>query len=331
MTAWNNIRGHENIKRYFKEALAEKELFHAYLLSGEEGCGKKSVAQIFAMAALCDGDGEKPCGICDSCQKAKALSHPDILYVTHEKAGSISVDEIRQQLVMPMSVRPYFGKYKFFIIDDAQLMTPQAQNALLKTLEEPPEYGVVILLTSNENMMLQTILSRVVRLNFGDVAKEEVKNYLIEECKISDYKAEMCAVFAQGNIGKAVAMATMEDFYATKDAAVTLAKLIPGTEIFDLLSRIKMIADYKNRMDKYLDFLYVWYHDVLIFKATADYNLCLFSDELSDIGSQAELFSYEGLEQTLKAVENAKLRLQANVNFDLVMELLLMKIKESFL
>ena len=169
----------------------------------------------------------------------------------------------------------------------------------------------------------------MVKLNFGDISKEEVKKYLIEECAISDYKAEICAVFAQGNIGKAVAMATMEDFYATKEAAVTLAKLIPGTEIFDLLSRIKEISDYKSRIDKYLDFLYVWYHDVLIYKATADYDLCLFSDELSDIGSQAALFSYEGLEQTLKAVETAKLRLQANVNFDLTMELLLLTIKEN--
>lgn len=331
MAAWDRIRGHEHIKKYFKETLAGNDLFHAYMLSGEDGCGKKTVAQTFAMAALCDSEGEKPCGVCDSCQKAKALSHPDILYVTHEKAGSISVDEIRQQLIMPMSIRPYFGKYKFFIIDDAQLMTSQAQNALLKTLEEPPEYGVVLLLTSNENMMLQTILSRVVKLNFGDVSKDDVKNYLIEECEISDYKADICAVFAQGNIGKAVAMATMEDFYATKEAAVTLAKIIPGTGVFDLLSRIKEISDYKNRIEKYLDFLYVWYHDVLIYKATADFDLCLFTDELSDIGSQAAQFSYEGLEQSLKAVENAKLRLQANVNFDLVMELLLMKIKESCL
>lgn len=331
MTGWDKIRGHEHIKNYFINTVNGNEIFHAYMLSGEDGCGKKTVAQTFAMAALCDSVGEKPCGVCESCQKAKALSHPDILYVTHEKAGSISVDEIRQQLIMPMSIRPYFGKNKFFIIDDAQLMTPQAQNALLKTLEEPPEYGVVLLLTSNENMMLQTILSRVVKLNFGDVSKEDVKNYLIEECEISDYKAEICAVFAQGNIGKAVAMATMEDFYATKEAAVTLAKIIPVTGVFDLLSRIKEISDYKNRIEKYLDFLYVWYHDVLIYKATADFDLCLFTDELSDIGSQAAQFSYEGLEQSLKAVENAKLRLQANVNFDLVMELLLMKIKESCL
>lgn len=331
MTGWDKIRGHEHIKKYFTETVSGNEVFHAYMLSGEEGCGKKTLAETFAMAVLCDSESDKPCSECDSCKKALALSHPDILYVTHEKAGSISVDEIRQQLIMPMSVRPYFGKYKFFIIDDAQLMTPQAQNALLKTLEEPPAYGVVILLTSNENLMLQTILSRVVKLNCGQVSKDDVKNYLIEECQISDYKAEVCSVFAQGNIGKAVAMATMEDFYATKDAALTLAKIIPNTGVFDLLSRIKEISNYKNRIEKYLDFLYVWYHDVLIYKATADFDLCLFSDELSDISSQAAKFSYEGLEQTLLAVENAKLRLQANVNFELVMELLLMKIKESCL
>lgn len=331
MTGWSKIRGHEHIKRYLGEALRDKSIFHAYLLSGEEGSGKKTIADTFAKSLVCESHGEQPCGICDACKKAEAKCHPDILYVSHEKPGSISVEEIRSQLIMPMSVKPYYGKYKIFIIDDGQLMTPQAQNALLKTLEEPPEYGVVLILTTNENMMLQTVLSRTVNLHCGEVSKDEVKRFLVEEYQISDYKAQMCAVFAQGNIGKAVAMATMEEFYSTKEAAVTLAKIIPGTEIFDLINRIKEISEYKTKIDKYLDFLFVWYHDVLMFKATKNIELCLFSDEVIDIQNQAELVSYEGLEEILNAVTNAKQRLKANVNFDLVMELLLMKIKECYI
>lgn len=328
MTGWKKIRGHNRIKNYFMDVLSKDDVFHAYMLCGESGCGKRLLADTFAMALLCEHNGERPCGVCDSCMKAEALSHPDIIYVNHEKPGSISVDEIRKQLVVPMSVKPYFGKYKVFIIDDAEIMTPQAQNALLKTLEEPPEYGVVILLTSNENVMLQTILSRTVSLYCGNVSKSEVKSYLIDECQIPDYKAEICSVFAQGNIGKAISLATMEDFYTTKDAAITLAKIIPRTDVIDLISRMKEISDYKNRIDKYLDFLYVWYHDVLIYKATADANFCLFSDELSDIVLQAERFSYSGLETVLAAVNDAKVRLKANVSFELVIELLLMKIKD---
>lgn len=331
MTGWKYIRGHEHIKNYFIEALKSGEIFHAYMISGEEGSGKRLIAETFAEALLCESVNDKPCCECDSCKKAEGLCHPDILYVTHEKVVTISVEEIRQQLIMPMSVRPYYGKYKIFIIDDAELMTPQAQNALLKTLEEPPEYGVVILLTENENMMLQTVLSRTVNLHCGEVSKKDVKNYLIDEYQISDYKAEICAVFAQGNIGKAVSMATMEDFYATKEAAVTLAKIIPNTGIFDLISRIKEIGNYKNKIEKYLDFLFVWYHDVLIYKATANVDFCLFNDEIIEIQNQVEKVSYDGLEKILEAVTNAKLRLKANVNFDLVMELLLMKIKENYL
>ena len=331
MSGWNRIKGHGNIKKYLAEAIEKDDIFHACMISGEDGSGKLMIANTFAEALLCENRLDRPCLACDSCKKALAGSHPDILYVTHEKPGSISVDEVRDQLVIPMSVRPYYGRYKIFIINDAHLMTPQAQNALLKTLEEPPEYGVIILLTENESLMLHTILSRVVKLHCGAVPKETIKNHLIEEYKISDYKAEICAVFAQGNIGKAISMASMEEFYATRDAAVTLAKIIPSTDVFDIIARIKEIAGYKDKIEKYLDFLFVWYHDVLLFKATANADYCLFRDEFFYIKNQAEMASYRGLERILKAITNARLRLKANVKFDLVMELLFMTIKESFL
>ncbi len=331
MTGWDKIKGHANIKKYLTEALEHQDVFHACLISGADGSGKRTIADTFAAALLCENQTDRPCMVCDSCKKALAGCHPDILYITHEKPGSISVDEIRSQLVVPMSVRPYYGSYKVFIIEDAHLMTPQAQNALLKTLEEPPAYGVILLLTENESGILDTVLSRMVRLRCGEVPKDVIRQFLIEEYQVSDYKADICAVFAQGNIGKAIEMANMEEFYATRDAAITLARVIPSTDVFDVIARIKEIAGYKDKIEKYLEFLYVWYHDVLMFKATANPDYCLFRDAISDIRSQAQMSSYRGLEQILSAVTNAGLRLKANVKFDLVMELLLLTIKESYL
>lgn len=329
MNDWEQIRGHENIKEYFMNALKYNDIFHAYMLCGEDGCGKGLLAKTFAKALLCDRNQIEPCGECDSCKKADSFSHPDIIYVKHEKTGSISVDEIRQQLIVPMSIKPYYGGYKIFIIDDAELMTTQAQNAVLKTLEEPPKYGIIILLTNNENMMLSTILSRTVSLHCGSVKYAEVMEYLIDNCQVPDYKADFCARYAQGNIGKAIAMATIEDFYSIRDEAVSIAKLIPEIELFDLLSKVKDIVQYKNRISDYLDFFSVWYHDVLMYKATFDVNFCLFPDELSDIMKQSELFSYEALEECLEGIAMAKNRIRANVNFELAMELLLMQIKKS--
>ena len=97
---------------------------------------------------------------CDSCKKVIGKNHPDIITVTHEKPGSISIDEVREQVVHDVDIKPYCSPYKIYIIPDAEMMTVQAQNALLKTIEEPPEYGIIILLTSNMSAILPTIQSR---------------------------------------------------------------------------------------------------------------------------------------------------------------------------
>lgn len=331
MSGWNLIKGHEHIKNYFRNAINKKDILHAYIISGDKGCGKKTLAKVFAAALVCTSADGNPCLECDECKKALHGSNPDIIYVNHEKSGSISVDEIRKQLIMPMSIRPYYSNYKVFIIDDAHLMTAQAQNALLKTLEEPPEYGVIILLSVNEDMLLQTVLSRAVVLHCGEIPRQEVKKYLMEHKQIPDYKAEMCSVFAQGNIGRAIDLATNENFYATKEAAIDLIKMLPHTDMYQLLLRVKDITGIKERIADYLDFIYAWYHDILMYKSSGSFKFCLYTDEEIAIENQAEVLSYESVEKIFSAIDEARKGLNSNVNFELVIEVLLMKIKENYL
>ena len=281
------------------------------------------------MTLQCEKQGTEPCGECHSCKQAMSQNHPDIIFVSHEKPNTIGVEDIRNQINNDIVIKPYSGPRKIYIMNEGEKMTVQAQNALLKTLEEPPEYAVILILTANVDAFLPTILSRCVVLNMKPVADELVKKYLMSELHVPDYKANICVAFARGNIGKAKLLASSEEFEKVKEEAITLVKYINDMETNEIVKAIKKISEYKLDVNDYLDILSVWYRDVLLYKATRDINSLIFRDELQQITRVADRSTYEGIENIVNALEQAKRRLQANVNFDLTMELLLLTIQEN--
>jgi DNA polymerase-3 subunit delta' len=329
MADFNDIVGQEQIKEHLMNALAAGKVSHAYILNGEKSSGKEFIARVFAMALQCEKGGNNPCQECHSCRQALSYNQPDIIYVSHEKPNTISVDDIRAQVNNDVAIKPYSSPHKVYIINEAEKMTPQAQNAILKTLEEPPEYAVIMLLTTNVNALLPTILSRCVVLNMKPVSDDKVREFLMKEMQIPDYKAEVCVAFARGNIGKAKALASSEDFEHVKSEALSLLKYIQDMEIYEIVTAIKKINDYKLDISDYLDIISIWYRDVLLFKATNDVNHLVFREEITALRKVAGRSSYEGIEEVIKALDTAKKRLEANVNFDLTMELLLLTIKEK--
>ena len=208
-------------------------------------------------------------------------------------------------------------------------MNVQAQNALLKTIEEPPAYVVILLLTTNADSFLPTINSRCITLDLKAVPNEKIKSYLMEHCQIPDYQAEVCTAFAQGNVGKAIKLASSESFNVIKNSALQLIRRLKEIDLYEMMEAVKQISEYKLEINDYFDIMMIWYRDVLLYKATADVNHLVFRDEIYDIKKSASKSSYEGIEQILEALEKAKVRLNANVNFDLVIELLLLTIKEN--
>ena len=159
MGSFKDVVGHKDILKYISSAVENNRVSHAYILNGERGSGKKMLANLFAMTLLCETGDNEPCGKCHSCKQAERGNHPDIIRVTHEKPNSISVDDIRTQVNNTVDIKPYQGPYKVYIIPQADMMTPQAQNAILKTIEEPPSYAVFLLLTENAETLLPTINS----------------------------------------------------------------------------------------------------------------------------------------------------------------------------
>ena len=169
MGSFKDVVGHKDIINYIRSAVTENKVSHAYILNGERGSGKKMLASLFATTLLCEKQGPDPCNECHSCRQAESGNHPDIIRVTHEKPNTISVEDIRRQVNEDIQIRPYQGPYKIYIIAEADLMTVQAQNALLKTIEEPPAYAVIFLLTENAEALLPTITSRCVMLKLRNI------------------------------------------------------------------------------------------------------------------------------------------------------------------
>ena len=329
MARFEDIIGQEQIKEHFQKALETGKISHAYIINGERAAGKEFIANLFAMALQCEEKTDRPCGKCHSCKQALSGNQPDIIKVTHEKPNTIGVDDVRSQINNDIGIKPYSSPYKIYIMNEAEKMTGQAQNALLKTLEEPPEYGIIFLLTTNVNSMLQTILSRCVVLNMKPVRDELMRDYLMNQLKVPDYRADVCIAFARGNVGKAKMLASSEDFDTIKDESLSLLKYIVDMDTTEIVAAIKKIAEYQMDINDYFDIISIWYRDVLLFKATNDASHLVFKNEIQQIRKVAGRTSYEGIERVLVALEKAKQRLDANVNFDLTRELLLLEIKEN--
>ena len=331
MSSFKDVVGHKNIIKYIESAVQADAVSHAYILNGERGSGKKLLANLFAMSLQCqdrDENGEA-CGKCQSCKQALHGNQPDIVRVSHEKPTTISVDDIRRQVNNDIVIKPYSSKYKIYIIPEADLMSVQAQNALLKTIEEPPEYAVIMLLTENAEVLLPTIRSRCVMMKLRNIKDQLVKKYLMEQMEIPDYKADVCVAFAQGNMGKAIMLANSDYFNEIKEEVVHLLRNIDEMDVPELMDAVKKCMTYKLEINDYLDMMAIWYRDVLIYKATKNVDRVVFSDQLRYIKARASKSSYEGIEKILEALETAKARMKANVNFELVIELLLLTIKEN--
>lgn len=329
MANFKDIIGQESIKKHLQTAIKTGNLSHAYIINGEYGSGRQTIASALAKTIQCQSktDDTDACGVCTSCKQAESHNHPDIKYITHDKT-SISINDIREQLNNDISIKPYSSEYKIYIIPDANKMTEQAQNALLKTIEEPPVYAIIILLTENCDSLLPTIRSRCVTLTMNPVEKDKICTYLENKFQLEPEQAQIAANYCQGNIGKAIRFASSSDFIEMKNQVLKLLKNLDSMDIASIIDTIKEFSTHKNDINDYLDLMLLWYRDVLMFKVTKDANLLLYSDEYSAISEQATKRDYENIENIIAAIDKAKVRLKANVNFDVTIELMILAMKD---
>ncbi len=319
----DDIAGQTVALTHLKNALKKDQISQAYMLIGEPGMGKKTIAESFAESILCEerkpGEYEH-CGKCRSCHQVETGNHPDCIFVTHEKPNLISVDEIREQLVSDVEIKPYQGSKKVYIVPDAEMMNEQAQNALLKTLEEPPEYAVIILLVANADLMLPTLLSRSIKLPLAPLPDQVIEEKLIKDYNIQKYRTSSIVKFARGNLGRAIEMSENDDFIEDKNTASDIMKKVVKTESYQWKDWIDELSKDKARLPFFLGLFMDWYRDILMAKSGAGRERLMFADEESVITEEAGEYDYEGLKYCIEAIEDAQAKVRANVKLSLVLE-----------
>ena len=328
MSVQYRILGNQVHISHMQAAAKAGRLPHAYILNGSAGAGKRTFADYMAAALLCEkGPDEGPCGICPSCIKAQTHNHPDIIRTAHEKKTVLSVQEIREQLVDTVSVAPYYGPYKIYIVEDAQLLNEHGQNALLKTIEEPPDYVLIFILTENADTFLDTVRSRCIRLDMEALSRGQIEEELLSR-GVSPGEARECAAFARGNLGLALALSEGGAMRTLKDETLKTLKNLENLDAFELFKQSSDLDD-RETGAKVLEIMLKWYRDILLAKTGASGGF-YFENDKAVIRRQAKQLSFEGLGRITECIEEARVRIRAGVKPLAVFETLFLKIREEY-
>ncbi|ABW17632.1 DNA polymerase III subunit delta' [Alkaliphilus oremlandii] len=320
-----SIVGQEKAIKNLEKAVLENQVAHAYLFEGAEGLGKKALALKLAAALVCFDHSKRPCGKCNSCLKINSGNHPGIKII--EEAGTIKVDEVRE-LIKDIQLKPYEGSHKVYIICDADKMNIQGQNALLKTLEEPPAYATLILLTTKKSSLLPTIISRCQSIKLSPVSSDRIKSYLIQEKDMDPDRAQMLAALSEGIIGKALDLLSNEDFYKRREDTIDLCNALMGAKVLNILEYTMFFEEQKIYVEQILDLMVSWYRDVFVYKETGNIELITNVDKKQELDLKAGRIDFRKLRDIIFIIENAKNNLKSNVQFHLNIEVMLLNIQE---
>lgn len=314
------IAGHQQIVQTLMNAVSSDHVVHAYLFAGPIGVGKETTAMAFARALLCSqaaaGDA---CGACRDCRQVASQNHPD-LFTLQPEGASIKIEQVRGML-RRIPFRSYQGGRKVFLIQQAELMTVDAANCLLKTLEEPPGNTVIILVSDQPQSLLPTILSRCQICSFKSIPLPDLIRGLVTLHGLDQEKAGLTAVMAGGSMGKALAYAA-GTFQAEQVQAFSLAHDLAGANSCEVLMMAGQIAEQKGKVSAILEILKCWYRDLLVFKLTGENGLLYYLDHVETVKRSAGGFETGQLLQILEEIETTRKKIEANANTRLALEIL---------
>ena len=284
---FENIIGNKKNKEILKKAIEINKTSHSYIFCGTEGIGKKLIAKELAKKILCLKEKENGCD-CKSCIEFDSDNNPDFQLI-ESVDGKIKIEQIRQ-MQRKVAEKPIISNNKVYIIDNADTMTTEAQNCLLKTLEEPPEYITIILICTNEGNLLSTIKSRCTRMQFEPIKDEDLKEYV--KTKLPDEQiSEKIIELAQGSIGKAIKLNERKDIYENIE---NILLSMQNRDLIDIVQMSEVIYKSKEEIKSILEYI-----NVLLMK--------LSKQNIKYINC-------------VQIVEETKRRIKANSNYDMCID-----------
>lgn len=299
---FEDIIGNDENKKILANVVTNKNLVHSYLFYGTDGIGKKIFAKQFAKMILCEGtDAEKPCDRCKSCIEFDSGNNPDFFFIEPD-GNSIKIDQIRQ---MQKSVleKPIESEKKVYVIDNCNLMTREAQNCMLKTLEEPQEYVTIILISSSESSMLATVKSRCMKLYFKELSEDEISKYIqrnYEGITLQNDLIKLCG----GSISKiCIIVQKIEILNQVK----TFMDNISSINKLNFIRNNQLLYDNKDDIYLLLDYIYI-----LLFELASRNKSC-----------------FNGYINSMKIVESTRAKIMNSNNYDMSIDSMLIKMWEE--
>ncbi len=312
----------ERIINYLKKIKAAGSISHAYIIQDEFSENAKTIAYAFAMSLHCQKGGVEACYDCHACKQILKNNHPDLIYVGAQNQKSISVGDIREKVNDTVEIKPYSSLYKVYIIDKADSMTVQAQNALLKTMEEPPEYAVIILIAQSLDRFLPTIKSRCIKLHISLISNQVILEKL-RSLGIDSELSKSLASFSRGNLAKALTFSREENINIYKENINILTNISSSNSI-ELYDYAELINARENKMD-FMDFCLMWYRDILLLSVNKNAENIIFKSEYRTLRKLTSVYSFSDLENITDSINHAIEELSSNVNSKYVIKLMLMQ------
>ena len=306
---FEKIRGQRFAKKYLSNSIKSNMISHAYMFEGPSGVGKNTMARELATTLL---------------EMENLFNSPDYIEITPD-GNSIKIAQIRK-LQSDILVKPY-KSYKIYVIDEAQKMTVEAQNALLKTLEEPPKYAIIILITNNKESLLDTIKSRCEIIKFTPIPLVEVADYLTQT-GVDKNRASLLSNFSRGSMQKAIELSESEDFHIMRDEVQKYVETFLTGSMLDIMDIQSSIEKYKDNITNVLDLLVNYFRDIMMVKENVDSSMIINLDRLVFIKNMSTKITYSQLSKIIDIIEETKNKLRSNCNFNISIQVMTLNIYE---
>jgi DNA polymerase-3 subunit delta' len=322
--SFKEVYGHNDVIEFFQNVIENNNLSHSYIFDGLKGIGKKHFAINLSKTIFCKNNTVDACEVCDQCKKISHGNHLDFLVI--EPEGSSIKNEQIKDFQEFLSYKPNESEKKIVIINDSNLMTVSAQNTILKILEEPPAYALIIFISQNSNKLLETIQSRCQIIRFHPLKKTIIEEYLIKEQGLDQESAEFIANFSNGNFSKAFKAAEDQEFLEIRNQIIDYTNTLLLNKKIKSIQGIEILQKNKKNIELIFDIMIGWIRDILIIQRTNDYDIVMNRDKIGSIKKQAYRLVDRDLVKIIQLIEETIKNIEMNVNFKLAIDHLVLEI-----
>ncbi len=327
--------GNEHVSIQISRAVVHDQLPHALIFGGPDGVGKKLLATELAKYLNCQlrPSAEEPsrflygCDTCSSCKKISAGTHPDVRIISPEETY-IRIDQMRQ-IRSELNLRPFEGRERVYIIDQAEKLNLEASNSILKTLEEPPENVIIILVSVNPNALLPTIRSRCQLYKFSPIGLSDMIAVLKSEKGLSTEDAEIAAKLAQGSIGKAVSLDILDFRKSRKEIFLALRNLLKSRDVVHSSKLAQMLSKEKKLVETWLSLIFLLLRDMLVLKYSKDRRVLVNFDIANILHNLSSEIDPSNLSSFVESVKEAQRAIDKNANRQLTLEILFLNLMQA--